>query len=291
MITLSVHPIINGDTLKQIFDEYKDSFQTIPLKDYLELGLKPRGTGDGTLNSHNGTFIVQDSDEVIGIRNQHDINTCLDGEFLGIHSWGNEFQSIEAVVQGYNPNNPSSGFERPVLREGPHMVIGLYAYDQDGELHLFRSLQIRNNRLIVDTPRGFAESKMLESGEQLYNADSDQVTKNLIKIIKDEAGNLKIRQIRFLGADICNTSCIVSKSALYAVEIDYESFLKLSMVISPEEAKRHAEQFQHEGLIGKLFDLTIDEYMYYKTNQDITKDMTADYISDYLIAEYFTRVF
>jgi hypothetical protein len=286
VITLPIHPIINSSTLKRIFDEHKDSFQTIPLRDYLKMGLKPRGTGDGTLNSHDETVIVYN--ESLTVKKLSDVTTA--DKLLAINSLGNKFQNIDAVVQGFNPNDPKPAFERPVLREGPHMVIGLYAYHQH-ELHLFRTLQLRNNRLVVDTPRGFAESKMLENGEQLYDADFDQVTKNLVKIVKEEAGNLKIKQIRFRGADICNSSCIVSKSALYAVEIDYESFINLSMVISPEEAKRRAEQFQHEGLIGKLFDFTIDEYMYYRSDANITKDMTADYISDYLVMENFARLF
>jgi len=264
-----------------VFDQYKDSFQTISLEDYLDLGLKPRGSGNGTLNSHDETAIVHTKDGLTVIKKITDVG---DGDtFQGFSSWGNKFQMIKAVVQGYNPNDPNSGFERPILSEGPHMIIGLYAFDQKGSLHIFRTLQIRNNRLIIDTPRGFAEAKMLESGEQIYDADPEQVTKNLVRIVKEETGSLTIKKIDFLGSDICNTSCIASKSALYAVEVDYDSFLKLSMVVSHEEAARHLEQFAHEGLIGKIFDMNVKEYLAYRSDPAIVKDMTSDRISDFVI--------
>lgn len=278
------HPIINPKVLKVIFEQYKDSFQTKDLKEYLEMGLKTRGSGDDTLNSHDETFIVRTQNGAMVVKNRLDIHS--NDTILGVNSWGNRFQMIEAVVQGYNPDNLNSGFERPVLREGPHMVIGLYAFDRKGILHIFRTLQMRNNRLIVDTPRGFAETKMLENGEQIYDADPQQVKKNLLKIVKEEVGSLRIKNIDFLGADICNTSCITSLSALYTVEIDYESFLKFSGIISNDEANRRAKQFAHEGLIGKIFDLTVKEYLTYRKDPSIIKDMTADRVSDFIAMFY-----
>ena len=287
------HPIINPHTMKEIFEQYKDSFQTIPLEGYLDMGLKIRGSGNGTLNSHDETFIVRTQNGAMMVKSRLDIHP--DDIILGVSSWGNKFQMIEAVVQGYNPNDPNSGFERPILHEGPHMIIGLYAFDKErkgkedycydtrGDLHLFRTLQLRNNQLIVDTPRGFAEAKMLETGEQVYNADPEQVTKNLMRIVKEEAGSLQIKHIKFLGADICNTTCITSLSALYAVEINYESFLKFSGVVSENEARRRTEQLTHEGLIGKIFDLTVGDYLTYRSDPNIIKDMAADRISDYII--------
>lgn len=278
------HPIINPRTMKEIFEQYKGSFQTIPLENYLDMGLKTRGSGNGNLNSHDETFIVRTQNGAMVVKNRLDVHP--DDTILGVNSWGNQYQMIEAVVQGYNPDNPDSGFERPILIEGSHMIIGLYAFDQKGHLHLFRTLQLRNNRLVVDTPRGFAEAKMLEDSKQIYNADPEQVTKNLMRIVKEEVGSLQIKRIKFLGADICNTTCVTSLSALYAVEIDYESFLKFSGVISEDEARRRAEQLAHEGLIGKIFDLTVGDYLTYRSDPNIIKDMAADRISDYIIMMY-----
>lgn len=260
----------------------KDSFQMIPLKDYLRLGLKPRGSGKGTLNSH--------FEKMISTSYSEELLSAM-GCSIALSSIGNQYQTVHAVVQGFNPKNPDSGFERPVLEEGPHMVIGLYGFEtkrflfffKKKKLHVFRTLQMRTGRLVVDTPRGFATSEMLESKEQIYTANQDQVIANLIKIMKEEAGKMEIKKISYLGADICNTSCIISKSALYAVEIDYSKFKLFSKMITAEEYTRRVEQFDHEGLIGGVIDMTVDQYLNYKENPHIVKDMTADYVSDFII--------
>lgn len=277
--------IVNEKVLGEIFAANQKSFQMISLKEYLQKSLKGRGDGkNNTLNSHNERFIMENGD----ICDLKDINAGFPDDFLkiaGLHSIGNKFQKVNAVIQGYSANSDSC-FERPVLEEGPHMVIGLYAFDQNNDLHIFRTLQMRTGRLIVDTPRGFATSTMLESGEQIYDADRNQATSNLLKIMKEETGKLEIKEISYLGADICNTSCITSKTALYAVEIDYIKFKQFSGIITDEEYTRRNDQLQHEGLIGGIVDMTVQEYLLYKNNSNITKDMTADCISDLIIMNH-----
>lgn len=278
---MSEHFIVNSDSLQQIFEANKSKFQIIPLKEYLQLGLKPRGTDPKTaLNSHSETMITRNLEEK-PLENSDDA--------IALAKIGNANQTIYAMVQGYNPDNPNSGFERPVLEEGPHMVIGLYAFDHNGQLHIFRTLQMRCGRLVVDTPRGFASADMLNGREQIYTANPDQVRANLVKIVKEETGALIIRDTDFIGADICNTSCIISKSACYAVEISYSKFIKTSVVLTQKECNRRAGQLQHEGLIGGVIDMTVEQYLAYKNNPNIVKDMTADHISDLIIMRYLSK--
>jgi hypothetical protein len=271
------HFLVNPESMKKIFEENKDRFQMIPLREYLRLGLKPRGSGQGTLNSH--------LEEMINVDLSKEPLSDMDNP-IALAEVGNPYQTIYAMVQGFNPEDPNSGFERPVLKEGPHMVIGLYALDKEDNLHIFRTLQMRTGRLVVDTPRGFADNQMLNDGEEIYTADRVQVTKNLEKIVKEEAGNMVIKNIDFLGADICNTSCIISKSAFYSVEVDYEKFLLLSKMITTSESQRRSQQFEHEGLIGGILDMTVQEYLEYKRNPHITKDITADKVSDQIILNH-----
>lgn len=275
--------------LKKIIEEIGSKFQTIPLVEYLKKGLKTRGDGkNGTLSSHLEKFITSDG-SIVDISK---INEYLPSDFqlIGLDSIGNPFQMITAVVQGFNPDNSNSGFERPVLAEGPHMVIGVYAFDDLGQIHIFRTLQLRTGRLIIDTPRGFCPQTMLENGEQIYDTSPEKVIETLRKILKEETGDiLQIKGIHYLGADIINTSCVTSKSALFAVEVDYKKFLQLSTVLTTDEFQRRQEQMQHEGLLGTIIDFLPEEYLSFSNSPDIIKDMAADTVSNRIMMNYFAN--
>lgn len=274
------NPLVTKEVFSSILKEEKENFQTIPLKKYLEKRLKPRGSGQGTLNSHKEQVLTSHFKKEDLLESSNPI---------ALLTWGNKYQMIIGTVQGYNPNDPESGFERPVLEEGPHMVIGLYSLDSKGDLHLFRTIQIRNNRVLLDTPRGFATQKILENGEQIYNLEPDQIIINLNEIMAKETGKLVIESITFLGADISNSSCIISQSALFAVKINHDKFLDFSKLITSEESQRRSQQFKHEGLIGGIIDMSTKDYLAYKNNPKIIKDMTADKISDLILINFLSN--
>lgn len=275
------HPIINSDMLAKIFEQNKEHFQMLPLREYLKLGLKPRGTNSKTeLNSHFETMIT--SEEI-------DPKRLADRQFA-LEKVGNKNQTVYATVQGYDPDKADSGFERPVVEEGPHMIIGVYAIDDSKHLHLFRTLQMRTNHLVVDTPRGFASTEMLDNGEQIYTANKDEVMANLARILKEEAGNLAIQDVQYLGDDIVNTSFVISKSACFAVRVDYSSFMSIHAILEADEIQRQLNQFQHEGIIGGIIDMTLDQYLTYRNDSSITHDMTADRISDLITMNYMRNL-
>ena len=170
------------------------------------------------------------------------------------------------------------------------MIIGVYAFDDLGQIHIFRTLQLRTGKLIIDTPRGFCPQVMLENGEQIYNTNPEKVIETLKKILKEETGDiLEIKDVTYLGADIINTSCVTSKSALFAVKVDYNKFLQHSSVLTPDEFQRRQEQMQHEGLLGTIIDFLPEEYLAFSNNVNIIKDMAADTISNRIMMNYFAN--
>lgn len=210
-------------------------------------------------------------------------------QVLGVERWGNVNQTVESAVQGIDPEQPGSGYERPNNYEGSHMVISLHAFDDDGNIHIFRTLQGRNGVVRVDTPRGFAEREDLEDGTQMYDIEGAGVAviNNLEKLVDEEAGNaLKIKKVTYLGAPVVNASFVTSQSALFGVEVDYNSFLKSQQVITPEEVARRVREFKHEGLIGGILDMTLEQYISYKTNPDVPRDLAADGPVDIMVIDH-----
>jgi len=158
--------------------------------------------GKEDLNSHNEEYIIKDP-QGIRVTSLLELQGLLksqglDVEILGLHSIGNKFQKITNVVQGIDRNNPKSGFERPVVEEGPSMALAPFAIDSKGQLHLFRTFQMRTGEAEIDTPRGFADSKSLENGQQMYDIENsgDKVKANMKRIVGEESGEaLQIKEL------------------------------------------------------------------------------------------------
>lgn len=185
-----------------------------------------------------------------------------------------------------------SGFERPTVAEGPHMILAPFAIDKDDQLHVFRTIQMRTGEAVIDTPRGFADSKSLESGEQMYDVENsgEKVTANMRRIVGEESGDaLQIRRIVYLGAPRVNGAFVTSKSAIFGVEVDYDAFVKAQKVVSPEELQRRKEQFEHEGIVGDVLDITLPEYANYKRDSQISKDMAADFGTDTVVIDFLEK--
>ncbi len=277
--------------------------ELVPLVDYLrDIGEKPRGTKGGTedLNSHQEEFILKEGEEIrlASLEELRDLlrSQGLNVDILGVQSIGNPNQRVTAVVQGVDRNNPKSGYERPVVSEGPHMILAPYAVDKKGELHLFRTIQMRTGEAVIDTPRGFADQKSLEGGQQMYDVEGagDRVEGNMKRVLGEEAGEaLRIKRVVFLGAPRVNTSFVTSRSAMFAVEVDYEAFLKSKKVVTETELQRRREQFEHEGIVGDVLDFPLSEYITYKNDPEISKDMASDFGTDTVVlnflAERFTK--
>lgn len=216
----------------------------------------------------------------------------LDIEVLGVQSIGNANQKVTAVVQGVDRSKPQLGFERPTVAEGPHMILAPFAIDKIGQLHLFRTIQLRTGEAVIDTPRGFADSKSLESGEQMYDVENsgEKVTANMKRIVGEESGDaLQIKRIIYLGAPRVNGAFVTSKSAIFGVEVDYDAFVKARKVVSPEELQRRKEQFEHEGLVGDVLDITLPQYTSYKRDSQLSKDMAADFGTDTVVIDFLER--
>lgn len=273
----------------------------VGLAEYLkDIAGKPRGTATGgkeDLNSHSEEFIVRDS-EGIQVRSLQELQAQLaelgaSFELLGVESIGNPNQKVSAVVQGVDESNPKSGFERPVVAEGPHMVLAPFAVDRSGQLHVFRTIQYRTGSAQIDTPRGFADAKTLESGEQLYEVEEagEKVKANMERVLGEEAGKglLQIKRVVYLGSPRVNASFVTSKSALFGVEVDYDKFVHSSKIITEEELQRRREQEQHEGLIGGILDINLSEYVNYKRNSEIPRDLTADAGSDMVVIDFMGK--
>lgn len=276
--------------------------QMVPLFQYLDkIHGKPRGSegGEKDLNSPVEQLIIKEGSE-IKLKNLTQLQEMLrtggfNADILGVQSVGQKNQMMTSVVQDVDPDKPTSGYERPVIAEGPHMIIAPYAYDKDGKLHVFRTVQFRTGKASIDTARGFLDAQTLASGEHIYKVEGSEakVQENLGKIIKEEGGNkfLKIKKVNFMGAHVVNRSFVTSPSALFGVEVDYDTFSQLKNVVSPDEAARRKEQFEHEGIMDMILDMTPDQYVNYKTNPSLSKDMAADSATDIVMLQHlFTEL-
>lgn len=292
------HPLANQSQLEHASNLMEGVQDMIPLATYLkDVVGKTRGSdgGDKDLNSHFEEFIIKE-DEEIKVTSLMELQEKLrtagvaDLEILGVESMGNTNQRVSAVVQGVNRNNPQSGYERPTVEEGPHMILAPYAIDEDGNMHVFRTIQYRTGEAVIDTPRGFADQKSLEGGQQMYDVEGagSRVEANLKRIVGEEAGKrlLDIKRIVYLGAPRVNTSFVTSRSALFGVEVDYDNFIQSNRVITEEEAQRRTEQFEHEGLMGIVLDMNVDQYINYKRDSSISRDMAADSGTDTIVMDF-----
>lgn len=297
--TGETHPLAQAPVLADVKANVGPKQELVPLVDYLKnIAGKQRGTKGGAedLNSHGEEFIVKSS-KGINVNSLSELHFMLneqglDIEILGVQSIGNPNQKVTAMVQGVDRNNPKSGFERPTVAEGPHMILAPFAIDNEGQLHLFRTIQMRTGEAVIDTPRGFADSKSLQSGEQMYDVENagEKVTANMQRIVGEESGNaLQIRRIVYLGAPRVNGTFVTSKSAIFGVEVDYEAFKTAQKVVSPEELQRRKEQFEHEGLVGDVLDITLPQYANYKRDSEISKDMAADFGTDTVVIDFLER--
>lgn len=294
------HELANQGALDRVNELMSGKQDLVPLATYMkEIAGKPRGVqgGNADLNSHFEEFIVKDKGEiqVWGLADLQEklASQGLNTEILGVSSIGNPNQKVTAMVQGVNQDNPQSGYERPIVAEGPHMILAPYSTDSEGNLHFFRTIQYRTGEAVIDTPRGFADTQSLESGQQLYDVEGagSRVEGNMKRIIGEEAGKklLDIKRIVYLGAPRVNSSFVTSKSALFGVEVDYDSFTQSNKVVSEEEFQRRKEQLQHEGLMGVVIDMTADQYANYKRDSDIARDMAADAPSDIIAIDWLSN--
>lgn len=294
------HELASQQVLDLVSTEMASKQGMVGLAEYLQNPTgKPRsskGGGDG-LNSHFEEFIVQDG---IGIRvtSLSDLQTQLAEagapvQILGVESVGNANQRMSGVVQGVSADNPLSGYERPTIAEGPHMILAPYAVDDEGSLHLFRTIQYRTGAAVIDTPRGFADAEALTSGEQMYDIEGagPRVEANMKRVLGEEGGEklLDIKRIVFLGAPRVNSSFVTSSSALFGVEVDYDSFVQSNKVVTEQEMQRRRTAEDHEGLSGAVLDMTVGEYTNFKRDSGISRDMAADGPSDIIVIDWLDR--
>lgn len=168
------HELADPKFLEGLSMKIEPRKKMIPLYQYLDkVHGKPRGQEGGTkdLNSPAEQFIVKEGDE-IKLKNLTELQEMLklggfNADILGVQSVGQKNQMVTAVVQDVDPNNPQSGYERPVVSEGPHMIIAPYAYDKDGKLHVFRTVQFRTGKASIDTARGLLDADTLASGQHV----------------------------------------------------------------------------------------------------------------------------
>lgn len=283
------HALAHQGILDRITERYGNRHGIVPLAEYLQReSTKPRSG----LNPHQETFILKTGDEIklSSLQELADIMSPLGAEVLGVASIGNNNQMIKAVVQGFNRDNPQSGYERPTVAEGPHMILAPYAVDKKGQLHLFRQVQMRTGEAVIDTARGFA--KTLEGGPQMYDVEnsSSEIRDSMKKIAGEESGQaLKIKRVTYLGAPRVNSTFVTSKSAIFGVEVDYDEFLESQKFITEEELQRRNEQFEHEGLVGAAVDIPLPEYVNYKLDSNLSKDMAADFGTDTVVIDFLAK--
>ncbi len=288
---------INQADLDRVDAMMEGKQSVVGLAEYLkDVAGKHRGTegGKADLNSHFEEFVVREEGD-IKVVSLEDLqgklaNAGVGVEILGVESIGNANQKVSAVVQGVDRNNPQSGYERPVVAEGAHMIMAPYAVEANGQMHVFRTIQYRTGEAVVDTPRGFADSQSLESGKQMYEVEGsgERVKANLTRVIGEEAGEklLNIKRIVYLGAPRVNSSFVTSKSALFGVEVDYDTFVQSNKVLTDEEFVRRREQLEHEGLMGVVIDMNLDQYVNYKRDSGINRDIAADSATDIVVMDF-----
>ncbi len=294
------HQLARASVMEDVTRTMLPRQEMVPLVTYLtEIAGKPRGSatnGKEDLNSHKEELIIRDPEgiRVASLTELQDLLSSqgLNVEVLGIQSIGNPNQQVNAMVQGVDRAKPASGFERPTVAEGPHMILAPFAIDRDGQLHLFRTIQMRTGEAVIDTPRGFADTKSLESGQQMYDVENsgDRVSANMKRIVGEESGDaLKIKRVVFLGAPRVNSSFVTSKSAVFGVEVDYDAFITAQKVVTQEELQRRQAQFEHEGIVGDVLDITLPQYVDYKRDADLAKDMAADFGTDTVVIDFLER--
>lgn len=248
-------------------------------------------------NPHLESFIVANKGQ-IEVVSLSDLQAQLvlagvETQILGVQSIGNPHQKVEAMVQGINPDDPKSGFERPTLAEGPNVVLAPYAFDNSGHLHVFRTLQHRTGEVVVDTPRGFADHETLVKGKPLDDLDNAEgnVRANLKRVLGEETGEalLDIKKIKYLGSPRANTTFVTSTNEYFGVEVDYDTFIRHSKVISKQELERRQEQYDHEGLVGSIIDMDATEYANYKRDSSIPRDLDADGVTDIVVIDFLAN--
>lgn len=311
------HSLAKQGTLDEVTGELGPQRQFLPLVDFLRAkaaeGVDPFEARREVLrvdasgkeqrrNPHLEEFVIKTGSEikVASLEELRDLlkNAGVNVEVLGLHSVGNPFQRVYGGLQDYSEKNSKSGFERPVVAEGPAMILAPYAFDNDGEMHIFRSIQLRQGEAVVDVARGFADAKTLESGAYLYDVNKlgERVKANLTRVVGEEAGKqlLKIKRIIFLGSLAGNTSSTKkgAKGAYFGVEVDYNNFIQSNKVVSEEEFERRREQLEHEGLTGTIIDMTLDEYINYKRDSSLTtRDASTDAGTDIVVIDFLGRQF
>ena len=130
----------------------------------------------------------------------------------------------------------------------------------------------------------------------MYEIDNsgERIKANITRVIGEEAGEqlLQIKAITFLGAPVPNTTFVANdkKSAMFAVEVDYDHFIACNKVMGEGEFERRREQFEHEGITGLVLDLTLEEYVNYVRNSSLrTRDLIADAPANTVIVDYLYR--
>lgn len=294
------HPLAQAPVLEKVTQANYPQQEMVRLVDYLkDIAAKPRGSETGgkeDLNSHNEEFIIKDT-HGIRVTSLPELQGLLksqglDVEVLGVQSIGNANQKVESMVQGLDRSKPKSGFERPVVSEGPHMILAPFAIDSNGQLHVFRTIQMRTGKAMIDAPRGFADAKSLEDQTQMYDIENSaaRVNANMKRVVGEESGDaLQIKRVTFLGAPRVNSSFVTSQSAIFAVEVDYDQFIKSQKVVTPEELQRRQRAFEHEGLTGDILDMTLDQYANYKKDSQLSKDMAADFGTDTVVIDFLGK--
>ncbi len=286
------HPAANQSTLEQVERSMEGKQDMLSLADYIRETGKQRGP-----NPHYEQYIIN-QDGQIKVTSLFDLQNQL-GELgvplqlLGVQSIGNEKQMVEARVQGIDRTKDGSGFERPTVKEGPHMILAPYAVDNDGNLHIFRTIQYRTGHAAIDTPRGFIQTTKDETGETKVDIDTQQtaVETNMKRILKEETGErfLKMESIVYLGAPRVNGSFVESQSPMFAVKVDYDTFAQSNKVITPEEYERQKEQLVHEGLTNIVLDMTQEQYLNYRQDSQMNRDITADWGSDTVAMDFLAH--
>lgn len=296
------HPMTRKETLEDFSEMVGETQKMDDLATFLKKVAKENPDIDSSElrsahNPHHEDYIIEEGGaiKVAGLDElQQKLSSLgVDLKILGVESIGNPNQQITARVQGINPNKPGSGFERPTVAEGPHMILAPYAIDNNEHIHLFRTLQFRTGEAVVDTPRGFADAETLKTGEKMYEVDAagENVRSNLTRIVGEEAGKklLKIKKIIYLGSPRVNTSFVTSKSALFGVEVDYDNFVQHEKVISEEEFARRREQLEHEGIVGTIIDMDLTQYIDYKRDSTLSRDLAADSGTDIVVIDYLAK--
>jgi hypothetical protein len=252
------------------------------------------------LNPHRETFIVASVDGVTEVSRealQASITAGDKPQIVGISRWANDGnnQVVEARVHGVSPvreeqigEGAVTGFERPTVIEGPHMDVALYGFDANNVLHVIRTVQLRQGKAVIDTVRGFATAEERENGIQMYDLDQaqDAIVANITKLLGEEAGQLQVEQMIYLGTTIPNTTFTDSQTAFFAVQVNYEAFIKAQKsVLSLQEAVRRQEAFEHEGIVSHFIDMTVDQYMELMRNSGIPMDATANYGTSFVVMD------